>query len=598
MKTQRCYKCMRKKSVSRICRFCGDDAGIPNPSYQLAAGSCLNNRYMAGRATGQGGFGITYTGWDIQDNVQVAVKEYFLYGIATRDSGISPAVSCVDLEACNRFAEEKERFLREYRVLSELSGIPGLVHVRDCFSENNTVYIVMDYVEGVTLRQYVAKQGGKLSAKETFGILEPVATSLKRVHDAGLIHRDVSPDNLMVLKDGSTRLLDFGTVREVNTYAEGKPAAPTEALIKRGYAPLEQYQSTGSLGPWTDVYALCATACFCLTGKEPPEAVERLLQDKPVLLRDAGAGISEYEEGVLQKGMALRICDRIPDMQRLYDELFNIQQIDNLYKKSTARKNQGVLLRWKYWWFFLLLITLSVVVTFSHRCNTRADGNKVIVVPLYFEENTGKDFEVNTWVNIKGTVAAYSDTYTLSCSIYLPKQAFKKEPLYVWIHSRLDIGGGDYNGGTMDILFNLRVICERDELFLVPDGGQDYVRKIIKDYYQMHDVGDYYKVEIKDLPYQKEVHFGDGDEVLAPVDTSRGGELALNINLSAGGQKLSSAAYLDDIILKDNSNEVYSFDGSWESLYEYQYFCECFRADGSEEIVDTPEIGQIYLKGE
>lgn len=591
---------MRKKPVSRICRFCGDDAGIPNPSYQLAAGSWLNNRYMAGRATGQGGFGITYTGWDIQDNVRVAVKEYFLYGIATRDSGISPAISCLDLEACSRFNAEKERFLREYRALSELSGIPGLVQVRDCFSENNTVYIVMDYVEGVNLRQYVAKQGGKLSAKETFGILEPVVTSLRRVHDAGLVHRDVSPDNLMVLKDGSIRLLDFGTVREVNGYADGrKPVVPTEAVVKRGYAPLEQYQSTGSLGPWTDVYALCATACFCLTGKEPPEAVERLLQDKPVLLRDAGAEISEYEEGVLQKGMALRVCDRIPDMQRLYDELFNIQQIDNLYKKNTSRKSQGMLLRRKYWCFFLLLISiLFAVVIFSHSYNTRADGNKVVVVPLYFEKNIENNFDVNTWVNIRGTVAAYSDTYTLSCSIYLPKQAFKKEPLYVWIHSRLDIGGEDYNGGTMEILFNLRVICEKGELFIVPDDGQDYVRKIIKGYYQMHDVGDYYKVEIKDLPYQKGVHFGEDSGVLVPVDTSRGGELALNINLSAGGQKLSSAAYLDDIILKDNGDEVYSFDGSWEGLYEYQYFCECLRADGKEEIVKTPEIGQIYLEGD
>lgn len=151
---------MRKKSINHICKFCGDDASIPNPSYQLATGSLLNNRYMAGRAAGQGGFGITYTGWDIQDNSRVAIKEYFLYGIVMRDSTVSPEISCGDLEACNRFTAEKERFLREYKVLSELSGIPGLVRVKDCFSENNTVYIVMDYLEGITLKQYVTEQGG------------------------------------------------------------------------------------------------------------------------------------------------------------------------------------------------------------------------------------------------------------------------------------------------------------------------------------------------------------------------------------------------------------------------------------------------------
>lgn len=591
---------MRKKSINHICKFCGDDASIPNPSYQLATGSLLNNRYMAGRAAGQGGFGITYTGWDIQDNSRVAIKEYFLYGIVMRDSTVSPEISCGDLEACNRFTAEKERFLREYKVLSELSGIPGLVRVKDCFSENNTVYIVMDYLEGITLKQYVTEQGGKLSAKETFRILEPVVTSLEMVHKAGLIHRDVSPDNIIILKDGSARLLDFGIVYKVHDYVTGKkPAIPTEALIKRGYTPLEQYQSTGNLGPWTDVYALCATACFCLTGKEPPEAVERLMQDKPVLLRDIGAEISEYEENVLKKGMALRTYDRIPDMQKLYNMLFHIRQTGNIYKKDTPGKH-WLLFCQRRWQVFILAASIVCVIAFSSYYNMRPGSNKVIVVPLYFKENIEDEFESSTWVNIRGTVNAYSDAYTLSCNIYLPKQAFKKEPLSVFIHSRLDIGGEDYDGGTMEILYNLRLLYENDEIFLVPDNVQDNVRRIAEKerYYHLYNTGDYYKVEIKDLPYHQEVHFGDCNEVLLPVDTSRGGELALNINLSASGQKLSSAACLDNIILNDNGMEVYSFDGSWESLYGYQYFCNCLQPDGKEERTETPEIGQIYLKEE
>lgn len=586
--------------MGRICRFCGDDADVPNPSYQLAAGSLLKERYLAGRAAGQGGFGITYSGWDIQDNIRVAVKEYFLYGVVVRDNRVSSEVICGDLEASACFAAEKERFLREYEVLSGLSEIPGLVQVKDYFSENNTAYIVMEYLEGITLKQYVGRQRGRLSAGEAFGILGPVISSLKKVHDAGLVHRDVSPDNLMVLEDGSVKLLDFGTVRKVNGYAVSKRLTmPTEAIVKRGYAPLEQYQSTGNLGPWTDVYALCATACFCLTGKEPPEAIERLMQDKPVLLRDGGAEISEYEEGVLQKGMALRVQDRIQDMERLYDALFHSSGEKQPVTSLQAAEKPAKTRRHRWFWGFAAVSIMFCMIAFLGYCNMRPDSNKVIAVPLYFEEQAGEEYDFSTWINIRGTVEAYSDTYTLSCSIYLPKEAFKEEPLCVWIHSRLDLGGDGYDGGTADIIHNLRLLYESNEMFLVADDANDAELREMEDkeYYQLYDAGDYYKVEIRDFPYRSEVHFGEGDKVMALIDTSRGGGLALNVNLSASGQELSSVAYLDDIVLKDNGREVYSFDCTRKSLYGYEYFCNYKRPDGEEGMIRTPDIEEIFLGG-
>lgn len=315
---------MRKRFTNPICRYCKDDARKPNPPYQLAAGSILKGRYFIGRAIGQGGFGITYIGWDLNDSSRIAVKECFLQGVVIRDANVSSEVKTIDSETHNRFASQKERFLKEYKVLSGLSDIPGLVQIKDFFAENNTAYIVMEHIDGITLRKYVEKHDGKLSGKETFEILGPVMQSLAKVHGAKLVHRDISPDNLMVLENGGVKLLDFGTVREVNDCASDKPLTmATEAVIKRGYAPLEQYQSKGSLGPWTDVYAICATAFYCLTGKEPPEAIERLMQDKPVLLRANGADVSEREEGVLLQGLELRTHDRIQDMEKLYDALFH-----------------------------------------------------------------------------------------------------------------------------------------------------------------------------------------------------------------------------------------------------------------------------------
>lgn len=169
--------------------------------------------------------------------------------------------------------------------------------------------------------------------------------SLAKIHEAGLIHRDISPDNLMILSDGSAKLLDFGAVRDIGTGpdADMTPAESATAVFKNGYAPLEQYQSHGNLGPWTDVYALCATACYCLTGEAPPESLERLLQDTPLQIREKGADVSACTERVLKKGMELRTGDRITDMNQLLAELSITEKSRNTAEKpehtATLRLN-------------------------------------------------------------------------------------------------------------------------------------------------------------------------------------------------------------------------------------------------------------------
>lgn len=272
MEEKRCYGCMKLKTSSPICEHCGYDERTRNESHRLPAGTVLKEQYLVGRVLGQGGFGITYLGWDIYLDIPVAIKEYYPAGVVMRDTTMTmDVVSCSGDEGV-RFRNNKERFLREAKMLARFSQVPEIVQVKNFFLANNTAYIVMEYVEGTNLKQYVADHGGKLPPEEVLSILRPVIEGLCKVHKAGLVHRDISPDNIMMLPGGGVKLLDFGAVRDVGEAAVDRQLTKsTEAILKQGYAPIEQYQKRGSLGPWTDVYALCATVYYCLTGEVPPE---------------------------------------------------------------------------------------------------------------------------------------------------------------------------------------------------------------------------------------------------------------------------------------------------------------------------------------
>ena len=326
MEEKRCYGCMKLKTSSPICEHCGYDERTQNDPHRLPAGTVLKEQYLVGKVLGQGGFGITYLGWDLYLDIPVAIKEYYPSGVVMRDTTVTmDVVSCSGDEGA-RFRNNKERFLREAKMLARFSQVPEIVQVKNFFLANNTAYIVMEYVEGTTLKQYVADHGGKLSVEETLSILRPVIEALCKVHKAGLVHRDISPDNIMMLPSGGVKLLDFGAVRDVGEAAVDKQLTKsTEAILKQGYAPIEQYQKRGSLGPWTDVYALCATIYYCLTGEVPPDAPERLLGYEDLNLQEKVPSLSEDHAKALEHGMALRAEQRTDSMDTLYQELFRVQ---------------------------------------------------------------------------------------------------------------------------------------------------------------------------------------------------------------------------------------------------------------------------------
>ena len=274
MEFNRCLSCMETVSTYP-CPHCGYDPGAESAfPYALQPGTILNGKYVVGTVLGQGGFGITYSGWDLALESKVAIKEYFPSAQVSRTQ-TSGALQWYNTEA-GRTARDsgREMFLKEARKMARVSRIPQVVRVLDLFQQNNTAYIVMDFVEGENLKNRL-KKTGPLPWDQARDIFLPAIDAMERVHKAGLVHRDLSPDNLMLTPDGSVRILDLGAAKDLNI----NTGASSMQVAKGGFSPLEQYTQRGGSGPWTDVYAMAATMYFTLTGVLPLPSVDRLAKD-------------------------------------------------------------------------------------------------------------------------------------------------------------------------------------------------------------------------------------------------------------------------------------------------------------------------------
>ena len=315
MEFNRCLGCMKEKTQP-VCEHCGWDENSQNQPHQLPTGTILKGQYMIGRVLGQGGFGITYLGWDMYLEVPVAIKEYYPSSFVTRNSTAGLKVTGFSQEANDAYEKNKERFLKEAQILECCSGIPEVVKIRNFFPDNNTVYIVMEYLQGRNLKDHLRRLGRGMTMDETLGILRPLLGGLQKVHEAGLIHRDISPDNIMIQPGGKVKLLDLGSV-----WTSHHAGSETQNPFKNGFTPLEQYQSKSNLGPWSDVYALCATMVYCMTGKTPTDSPTRLDSDDLDGVLRSIPGLKEHQRKALERGMALKSQDRIQSVRELEEQL-------------------------------------------------------------------------------------------------------------------------------------------------------------------------------------------------------------------------------------------------------------------------------------
>ena len=283
----------------------------------LRKGTRLIGRYTIEGVLGQGGFGITYFGMDELHKKKVAIKEFFPQGIVTRNIEYEDTVTVTLVGEKENYDKGKERFLKEAQTMAMFSKDKGIVKALDFFEINNTAYIVMEYLEGVTLKQYL-RENKRIAAEDLVELLVPLIEALDEIHSQGLIHRDISPDNIMVLPDGRIKLMDFGAARDYTEFGEKS----LSIVLKPGYAPPEQYQTHGVQGPWTDIYALCATMYKCITGENPPDAIDRLVDDHLKKISAFGIPVLPQIEEAIIKGMSVAANDRYQNVGDLCEDLY------------------------------------------------------------------------------------------------------------------------------------------------------------------------------------------------------------------------------------------------------------------------------------
>jgi serine/threonine protein kinase len=312
--TSACPNCFGDLT-STPCPHCGWQPNVDNPPPALALGTLLDGRYRIGRVLGHGGFGITYLARDENLHLRLAIKEYLPRDCATRaPDGVSLAI--YSGQAGEQFAYGLNRFLDEARALARFDQHPGIVTVKSFFRAHGTGYCVMDYVEGMTLKQYLERQpDGRIPVEQAWRLLQPVMDALRAVHKEGLLHRDVAPDNIYITQDGRIKLLDFGAAR----FAAGEHSRSLSIILKPGYAPEEQYRTRGKQGPWTDVYGLAATLYRTITGTAPPEALDRLDEDEVVLPSKLGVPMTSAQESVLINALAVRAAERYSSIMTLQE---------------------------------------------------------------------------------------------------------------------------------------------------------------------------------------------------------------------------------------------------------------------------------------
>ena len=291
--------------------------------YTLPSGTILHDHYRTERVLGEGGFAIIYQCTDTINGQTVAIKEYFPSGLAKREHSQGFLFVHPFTQSITQFQKGHRHFLEEARILKECRELPGIVTVHDFFEENQTAYIVMEYIEGLTLEQYV-RTNGTLSVSDTVELVLPLIHSLSKVHKKGLIHRDISPDNLILGMDNCLHLIDFGAAGMKQT---GNNSRQT-VILKKGYAPPEQYLASGNIGSWSDVYALCATMYFAISGCPPIAAIDRLQNDTLRSLVSL-ADIPPETASVIERGLSLHQAERYKTMAALSMALENPEDIEN-----------------------------------------------------------------------------------------------------------------------------------------------------------------------------------------------------------------------------------------------------------------------------
>ncbi len=305
-----CMGCMDSDSGLPVCPTCGRPFDLPpRDPRQLKPRTVLHDQYLIGRALGDGGFGITYLSWDLSLEMRLAIKEYLPVGAAKR-SGETQVVPCTG-ETAPEFEWGLERFLEEARVLKKLSSIPGIVSVDTVFRQNGTAYLVMEFLDGETFEEFLARRGGTITVETALRVVLPAMDALSSLHAERSLHHGINPDNIYLTHAGNVKLIGFSAAR--NALHQRSSSLP--ASLKDGYAPVEMYRASGTQGTWTDVYSMAATLYRAITGKTPQPALDRQAHDGLSWPSQLQIEIEPRVEAALMKALAVEVSGRFPSME-------------------------------------------------------------------------------------------------------------------------------------------------------------------------------------------------------------------------------------------------------------------------------------------
>lgn len=361
-----CYKCMNRMENHSICPQCHWNNRWSNEeAHILAAGTILEGHYLLGNKLGQGGFGITYIARDLTLDKRIAVKEFYPKKIVMRNRAKSNEVwvkgadyeeqwdsDCNSKEyekaranyekSCVKYEKDKVHFIQEGRVLARVDNLNSVVSVLNAFEENNTAYIVMEYLQGCSMEEYIQNRHCTMTVNEMLHWMKPIIQDLDKIHEMNVYHKDIAPDNIMITNDGTAKLIDFGSAQSEDDLGGNQ--------LKRGYAPPEQYHGV-DIGAWTDVYAVCATMYWLLTGTVPPEAPKRLKEDTCQSLRQRGVNVSAYLDRIFQRGLELDYHKRISSMKELMECFHRVPKYPMIFHWVETILVAGICLAvlWNQW---------------------------------------------------------------------------------------------------------------------------------------------------------------------------------------------------------------------------------------------------------
>lgn len=346
---KRCLNCMEiYQDEFDVCPFCGYvENTVSEIPYALPASTVIADRYIIGTVIGAGGFGITYIAWDTKLEIRIAVKEYFPTGLVNRIPG-TLQVGLTGTHNEQSYEKGKKGFIAEAKALAKFNENSGIVNVFDCIEENHTAYIIMEYIEGQTLKEYIAIQESaegnsgipgsaptrKLAIEESLQIVQALLHTLKLIHGEEIIHRDISPDNIMILKDGSIKLIDFGAAR----FFAADTTRSMSVVLKAGYAPLEQYSRSGKQDQRTDLYAVGVVLYQLLTGTLPQEAFDRVADDSLISPSSINEDVPDWLNSIVIKALSLKPENRYSNSE----EFLRALQNETLVKIRTRKSHKGI----------------------------------------------------------------------------------------------------------------------------------------------------------------------------------------------------------------------------------------------------------------